>query len=122
MPFVIKMHFLRETGRTLQQDDTSYKFILIDKNNSATNSAAATAVTTTTPATTNITTTSTTSATTTSTLKKSNASQKKTLAKDPHRDFLKAQATHNKQNGKLEDFIMRGRLGLSFVDSFTRVE
>jgi len=28
------MNFLRETGRSIQQDDNSYKFILIQKNNS----------------------------------------------------------------------------------------
>jgi len=34
LPFVIKMNFLRESGRSIQQDDNSYKFILIQKNNS----------------------------------------------------------------------------------------
>lgn len=28
------MNFLRESGRSIQQDDNSYKFILIQKNNS----------------------------------------------------------------------------------------
>ena len=96
LPFVIKMNYLQETGRSIQQDDNSYKFILIDKNNSTRHNQNATNLTG------SITTTNTTSTSApNNSSNKSSISQHQTIL---HKEFqnlkLKPQQIAHNANGK----------------------
>ena len=92
MPFVIKMNFLRESGRSIQQDDNSYKFILIQKNNSTRTTNLAN---------------STSSSSSSHTNKQLSAEQQIHLSKELTNLKIQQQLPGTNSNGKCFDFYFK---------------